>query len=157
MSVHSSKSAVIALMYSSCMMSSPFTGARTRTRVPDHFTTKPNYLTIRNTFQFQTNVRYIKNIHCVQSNKTDIRKGTGAIMPVWLVIIVANAVISLACYARAVYKAYKAAEIALEEAKHTIQILESELRIARGNQTPDFLLADDPMDALLNEVGKARK
>lgn len=78
-------------------------------------------------------------------------------MPVWLVIIVANAVICLACYARAVYKAYKAAEIALEEAKHTIQILESELRIARGNQTPDFLLADDPMDALLNEVGKARK
>jgi DNA repair photolyase len=84
-------------------------------------------------------------------------------MPVWLEIIAANAVICLACYARAAHKAYKSTEKELEEAKQTIRFLENELRIAkgetaaRGSKTPDFLLADDPMEALLHEVGKVRK
>ena len=95
-------------------------------------------------------------------------------MPVWLEIIAANAVICLACYARATYKAYKSAESALEEAKHTITFLKNQLRIAyteveklkygsdkskmqkRDHQSPDFLFADDPLEALLNEVGKAK-
>lgn len=90
-------------------------------------------------------------------------------MPVWLQIIAANAVICLACYARAAHKAYKSTEMELEEAKREIKFLKNELRIAhikiedrskkptRNNQLPEFLLADDPLEALLNEVGKVRK
>ena len=95
-------------------------------------------------------------------------------MPVWLKIIAANAVLCLACYARAAHKAYKSTEAELEEAKRTIKFLENNLRIANSeiknlkygsdkskpsannNQIPDFLLADDPMQALLHEVGKVR-
>lgn len=84
-------------------------------------------------------------------------------MPVWLQIIAANGVICLACYAIAAHKAYKSTEKELEEAKRTIRFLENELRKAkgekpaRGSHIPDFLLADDPMGTLLNEVGKVRK
>lgn len=84
-------------------------------------------------------------------------------MPVWLQIIAANGVICLACYARAAHKAYKSTEKELEEAKRTIRSLENELSKAKSEKTsrsshiPDFLFSDDPMEALLNEVGKVQK
>ena len=53
-------------------------------------------------------------------------------MPVWLEIIAANAVICLACYARAAHKAYKSTEAELEEAKRKIKYLENKLRISNS-------------------------
>ena len=97
-------------------------------------------------------------------------------MPVWLEIIVANVALVFVCYAASLSKELKAAEEELRKAKLTIKQLYSELQKAnkqiskmqQGNtaagtqdeaggkkeKIPAFLLADDPMEALLKDVGK---
>lgn len=80
-------------------------------------------------------------------------------MEVILFVIFGNAFIILACYARAAHLAFKAKEEELRKAKQTIAYLNGELRKKQqtNSNIPDFLLADDPMDAILRQVGYAKK
>ena len=72
-----------------------------------------------------------------------------------LFIIAGSAFISLACYARAVHLAYKHTEEELRRANQIIASLKNELNKKKQDASgiPDFLLADDPMDAILQQVG----
>ena len=80
-------------------------------------------------------------------------------MGVTLLVIFGGAFICLACYARAAHVALKSTEAELRQAKQTIAYLKREIqnRPQPNHDIPDFLLADDPMDAILRQVGYAKK
>lgn len=48
-------------------------------------------------------------------------------MPVWLNIIIVNAVVGLACYTRGIYLELQSTKAQLEKAKDIIRVLEAEL------------------------------
>ena len=83
----------------------------------------------------------------------------------WFEIIAANIFLGLACYARGLYLELKSTKQKLEQAQSVIRYLKKELTANQKKTAPDqnvsnipaFLLADDPMDALLSQVGRARK
>jgi hypothetical protein len=94
-------------------------------------------------------------------------------MPVLLEIILANAVIGLACYARGLYLELKKTKEHLEMVKNINRRLNDSLNIAnqriseltegkgetnkRHTKIPGWLLADDPMDEILKSVGRVEK
>lgn len=76
-----------------------------------------------------------------------------------LIYLISCAVIVLICSFDFLRKENKKQKIQIEQYKEIIKELNYQLRAARPeqNQTSDFLLADDPMDTLLKDVGKVSK
>ena len=83
-------------------------------------------------------------------------------MPVWLDLLWTFATFSAFIYAVATHKAYKKTEETLEEYKAALNEANREIEILKYGKPRkkgpyDFLLADDPADALLSQIGVSRK
>lgn len=78
-------------------------------------------------------------------------------MPVWLEIILINLVIGLVCYARGTCLELQKTKEHLEMLKDINNRLNNQLKEANGKKPSARLLADDPMDAILREVGRVKK
>lgn len=97
-------------------------------------------------------------------------------MPTWLEIVIGSIALVFAGYAIDVHRDFRAMEKEFAEAKRMIIQLDYKMQIAnekirrlqqevykseakttdikKKSKMPDFLSADDPLDALLSEVGK---
>lgn len=93
-------------------------------------------------------------------------------MPMWLKIVLVNAVIGLTCYTSGLYLELKSTKEHLEMVKSANKRLSENLKIANQkikeltgecdktntkNKIPAFLLADDPMDEILKSVGRLER
>lgn len=91
-------------------------------------------------------------------------------MPAWVLVIGVNAILIMAFYIKNANKILREKDEQIKSQKETIKQLETELRTAnkhiahlsqgssevnaKSNNIPDSVLADDPMDAILRNVGR---
>ena len=95
-------------------------------------------------------------------------------MGVTLFVIMGSALIALACFTRSLYLELKDTRDKLEKTRTIMNTFYNELQATRKKldnlqrgqkkeqnppkeKIPSFLLADDPMEALLKDVGKVSK
>lgn len=83
-------------------------------------------------------------------------------MQFWIEYLLGFAAFASFLYARATHKTYKKTEETLEEYKAALNEAYKEIEILkygkpRKKGPKDFLLADDPADALLSQIGVSRK